>query len=180
MNDQVKGILRNNWYLFAAIAVLVGASVVLALRPSSTEESLGGQLAADAVVAELEPGLPEPGPFKPGGDNKSKLLGYISGYKADLVKEPDSDEAKQNIRRIGNLYYSGLNDYAESINYYELLMEKYPDWEGTHEIYPNLAQAYNLTGQLDMERIVYERMLKAFPSDSQYYLLAQQKLGRQP
>lgn len=180
MNDQVKGVLRNNWYLFAAIAVLVGASVVLALRPSSTGESDQSELTAEAIAGDTAPGVPEPGPFKPGGDNKSKLLGYISEYKANLAKEPNSDEAKMNIRRIGNLYYSGLNNYAESINYYELLMEKYPDWEGTHEIYPNLAQAYNLTGQLDMERIVYERMLKVFPSDSQYYLLAQQKLNRQP
>ena len=56
-----------------------------------------------------------------------------------------------------------MQDYVKAIEHYELIIYRFPKWEGVDEIYPNLAKAYRNKGQLAMERQTYRRMVEHYP-----------------
>lgn len=162
------------WSIIAACAVLViGAVVILSV-------DWGGQ---DAATAGADPGggAPAEGPpagmFNPRPTPEQRAENYIDQYKREIAEGLDADKTALNLRRIGNLYFGELQNYAEAAKHYEEVLARFPDWEGNKDVYINLAACYERLGNRDLEKWTYERILQRFPEDSQEHLFARQKLG---
>ncbi len=76
----------------------------------------------------------------------------------------------------GNLYKQKFLDYASAAEQYKRIILDFPDWEGAHKVYIELATCYERLEQHENTLWVYEQMLEVFPEESQEHQFAKQKL----
>ena len=176
--DFVVEALKSNWYLVAALGVMLCAGIATALMPKGALTA--DAQAIDSKLAATENGpqarMLSPGRFKPGKTKAQKATDVINRYKKELADNVGDPALKRNLLRIGNLYYSSLRDYDSAIQYYELMLIESPDETGVRDTLPVLAQCYVNTNQRGLEYETYRRMLEHFPANSQHYLFAKEKL----
>jgi tetratricopeptide (TPR) repeat protein len=180
---------KRNWYLFAVLLALpVVALVVSGAAEDGDEDAVKSRFAtlpADAATMNgaarsTSPGLGiTPGPFKPATSRANEAQNAINKYIALNEANPASPDVPLNMKRMGHLYYAVLHDYEKAITQYELLMLKFPEFEGLEEIYPSLAVCYERTGNVTMEYETYRRMVEEFPAESEYHQFAQLRLNGQ-
>jgi len=173
--DVLKGVLRDTWYLVAALVAVIAVCTYQALRPQTAAVPEAPPVAAQDSVAAALPGTLQPSPARP--DEKEQTRRTITDYQEQLAANPKAPEAPSWLNAMGNLSRQKLLDYKEAARYYELLLVDYPDWEGSHRVYPQLALCYEKLGDAKAEEWVYKRMMARFPEDSQEYLYAKTQLG---
>ena len=167
-------ILKEQWQLVTAFVFVVVIAAFLALTTGEKEDDpsrvvVAPQPAADTAAdtaagtgAEMAQGPFRPAPVEKEDDTET----IIARYQRAIQDDPDSEEAALNLRRIANLNYTRLQNYAEAAKIYEELIRRFPDWKGTDRTFAALASCYERRGDSANERYTYERMLKHFAEDT--------------
>ena len=169
--------VRRDWYLYVAFVVALGAGVVAYLfagKDDAASTDLAGQEMRD--LAERTKVSDNPGPFTALTTVEQEAKADIAGYQEKFDAAPNSEEAALMLERMGQLHYAKLMDPKGAITNWELLIQRFPDYEGIKKIYPMLAACYEQLKDDTSARAVYQRMLNYYPEDSQEHLLAKQKL----
>lgn len=123
----------------------------------------------DRLLAEQGKGRPEPNQ-----EEDPAIAEHLDALESDL--EPD--EAAARLSALGNLYQLKKGDFKAAAGYYEILIERYPDWEGVLGVYRELVTCHEMLGdQLEL-RALYRKMLEKFPEDSDEYRAAREALDR--
>lgn len=176
--DELVEAAKDNWYFLLALVALIPAGIFAARAgsPDVEAENLATQQAVSAALAaSAQSG--DVASFNRGGRTAAdEAMGHIKGYEKEVAENWSSDETPLNLRRIGNLYYTSLRDYDKAVENYELIIYRFPEWDGIDSFYPNLAMAYKRLGNTAMERQTYQRMIKHFPPESNYVEFAQHQL----
>ena len=84
----------------------------------------------------------------------------------ELEANPVPDESAAILSALGNLHKQKKRDYRVAAGYYELLIEKYPDWPGVNAIYHQLISCYTQLNDQQSLRLLYRKMVEVFPPDS--------------
>lgn len=176
--DEVISALKSNWYFVAALVAMVPAGVMVAMKDGaeaaaqSAQRETASQVAVAESIRESVAGVT----FKSGETPRDGALKKIAEYESFVAQNWNSDETPVYLRRIANLSYGSVQDYQKAIENYELIIYRFPDWQGINDVYPNLAAAYQKKGQYAMERQTYRRMLEHYPAHSKHVEFAKDKL----
>ena len=100
----------------------------------------------------------------------------IAEHLAQLDKELEPDEAAARLSALGNLLRQKQGDYRAAAGYYEILVERYPDWEGILGAYRELISCYEALERPQDLRQLYRRMLEVFPEGSDGHRVAKEAL----
>jgi tetratricopeptide (TPR) repeat protein len=164
----MKSIVRDTWYLFVLLAVILASAVYFFLREKAAPVS---SEAVTSLTADGETTL---------GENAAPQTPVlIAEYQRRLDDDPKDPNAPVLLNAMGNLTRQKFQDYKEAARYYELLINDYPQWERIASVYPQLATCYERLNDLHNLQWVYKAMMERFPADSQEYLYAKQELGLQ-
>ncbi|MFN3550839.1 MAG: tetratricopeptide repeat protein, partial [Endomicrobiia bacterium] len=123
---------------------------------------------------------------------KSKYAGYALYLKANFLYEKgDFQQAKEvclnflNFKKpktfiLPMMYilaqcFLNLNNFDEAIKIYNEIIQKYPEHYLIARIYESLAICYELKGDIQSSKQIYERMNILYPG-SYWAEIAQQKL----
>jgi hypothetical protein len=101
-------------------------------------------------------------------------------YRAQYDADPTGPEAPILLNAMANLAQQRFGDDVRAIQYYEILVLNFPDWEGTPAVYPLLAAAYDRTERFEDARWLHEQMMKRFPPTSPEFQFARERLGLKP
>lgn len=169
----LTAVIRDNWYLFAALVVCVGAFAYKVTTSSDKPETLQAEasLASTAV----------PGPGSGDGldklastrvSDREKTLEIIQSHQAQVDANPKAEEAPALLSAMGNLYTQKLGDYTQAAACYESAIRDYPDWGEVRTAYLQLAMCYERLNDQQNARRIYSLMMEKFPEDSQEYQYA--------
>lgn len=95
-----------------------------------------------------------------------------------LGEEEDGDEYASRLYALGNLYQQKNLDFATAAGYYELLIDRQPEWPGIRGAYHQLISCYVQTDNQTALRLLYRKMIEVFPEDSEEALYAEAALNR--
>ncbi len=95
-----------------------------------------------------------------------------------LGEEEDGDEYASRLYALGNLYQQKNLDFATAAGYYELLIDRHPEWPGIRGAYHQLISCYVQTDNQTALRLLYRKMIEVFPEDSEEALYAEAALQR--
>jgi len=172
-DSEVGGMLRQNWALFVAMGALLGGAAFVYMFQGSESP------AASANVASVSAGQPGvvivPGTNQPRAVRKTTqelALEQIAEHEAKVEADPDHEDTPAYLMAMGNLYRQKMVDYEKAAECYELLLVDHSDWDGVRVAYMQLATCYERLDQPELAKVVYEKMLKVFPSDSQEHEIA--------
>ena len=76
---------------------------------------------------------------------------------------------------IGNSYFAQGN-FKEAVTAIQKVISDYPQSDSVPQAYYKLGQSYEALKQVDLARRAYETLLKDYPNDMTYSLLARQRL----
>ena len=168
-------------YAGGALAAFLVLALVFAFSGKDEEppahpgrDAHGNPLKTESELKTILDTAPTLKPISP----QEKVIEVITSYQEKIDNEPQSEEAPALLSAKGNLYRQKLGDYEKAANAYELLLIDYPNWEGIKAVYPALATCYERLQNMDEADQTYERMMNAFPKDSEEYKYAQAKLNR--
>lgn len=102
----------------------------------------------------------------------------IAEHLEALETDLEPGEAAARLSALGNLYQMKKGDFKAAAGYYEILIERYPTWEGVLGTYRELVTCYEMLGEQQELRALYRRMLEKFPEDSDEYRAAREVLGK--
>lgn len=102
----------------------------------------------------------------------------IADHLVQLDKELEPDEAAARLSALGNLLRQKKGDYRAAAGYYEILIERYPDWEGILGAYRELISCYEALERHQDLRQLYRHMLEVFPEGSDGHRVAMEALDR--
>lgn len=179
--QESNSILKDNWYLILAVAVLLVGGAVVALMPGGEDESgptgvIGS--AGDGVDIvrltddELEGANAtdhDQGLTKAERDEK-----YVEDYKAKLAEDPDGDAAAETMSSLA-VVYRRQEKYDDAAIVLEELLQKFPGTPNARTAMIMLPGVYEAAGDVDMARQTYRRMMEFFPPESQEHQYAKQR-----
>ena len=179
--QESNSILKDNWYLILAVAVLLVGGAVMALMPSGKKESgpagvIGS--AGDGVdvvrltgdeMEEIAAAEDYQGMSKADKDAKS-----IEDYKAKLAEDPDGEAAAATMSSLA-VVYRRQEKYDDAAIVLEELLEKFPDTPNARTALIMLPEIYEAAGDIPMARQTYRRMMEFFPPDSQEHQYAKER-----
>jgi len=175
MRDFLGGVLQETWYLLVIMAGFMALAVYLYAK-----ESQDAPEQRDRAVTQIAPLTV---PVLPGGEQSRRISqqerarAVIEQHEQRLEANPESEDAPALLHAMGNLARHKLGEYEQAAQYYEALLEEYPDWKAISKVYPQLATCYERMGDELSAQSVYKRMIKRFPEDSQEYQFARAQLG---
>ncbi len=175
----LKQAARDNWYLLAALGLIVAAIPVLAFWSDSRAESDPLRLTptAEASTADLRFAELEPATATPSTLAEVRAREVIGDYRQRFKAEPNSDEAPALLSAMGNLYRQKLRDYGQAAGCFEQLISDYPDDPGVRDAYLQLMVCYDRLGDQTNRARVLRQMMDAYPADSQEHAYAAYQLG---
>lgn len=174
-----KSAVRDNWYFLVIIGLLLAAAAYKSFV--SAEAPQEDAFRAAPVVASQASGSSAPLPKKrrpPRPTAQEKAQTIIGEHQERLDEDPDSEEAPALLKAMGNLARQKLRDYEQAVDYYEQILDKYPDWEGTRQVYAQLALCYERMGDQEGAAATYVEMMEELPEDSDEYQFAKMQLAR--
>ena len=65
-----------------------------------------------------------------------------------LNEDPKCPDAPALLNAMANLSRQKLLDYRMAVQYYELPIADYPDWDGIARVYPQLVTCYERSGDI--------------------------------
>lgn len=172
------GWLKRNWVicvLLAAIGVAISWNPNRAESPEATAEPPPKNLEAeqealkktfDAMLYEQHVQIRERAAAK------SAIAEHLEALENDL--EPE--EYAIHLCALGNLYQQKTGDFETAASYYELLLEEYPEWTGSRAAYHQLIACYKYLNDQSSLRVLYRRMVEAFPEGSPEHEYAKAEL----
>lgn len=170
---MVKGIVRDNWWLFLILVLCLAGAVGFGVR-SKPLDSASSVADADAPYV---PGMSARASNEARAEREETALREtMAQYEETYEADPEHKDAPAYLFAIGNLHLQRFQDYGEAARYFELVVTEHPDWEGAYKVYPQLISCYEHTEDLRGLRWVCSLMLERFPDDSQEYLFARQML----
>ena len=98
--------------------------------------------------------------------------GIIAEHQArldELDENPVPDESAAILSALGNLHKQKKRDYRTAAGYYEILIEKYPEWPGINAVYHQLISCYTQLDDQQSLRLLYRKMVDVFPAESNEY-----------
>ncbi len=174
------GAVKENWYLFVVLAGLPFVAIAIGGRAADDSTDASSGSAEAAVVhgkGDETPTTPRSAsPFKAPQTSDEKARSSIARYERQNKQNPEGDGVALNLMRMGNLYYATLHEYEAAIQKYELLINRFPDFDRIKDVYPALAECYGRTGQTVLQSETYRRMLKEFPENSEHHKFAADRL----
>lgn len=173
----VRG-LKSNWHLLSLCIGVLAAAFVWAIIEPDTRMN---RPVASASTQPDRTGFPSDASVYANrwkrATKDARVTSAIKTYEWELSNNRASEETPSNLYRLGNLYYSNLQNYEKASLYYETLLKDHPDFPGNATVFPNLAACYKRLGNFALERHTYQKMIEFFPPDSQETLFARQELG---
>ena len=174
MNKQfLAQTLKDNWYLVLAVLVCFAAIGYRLVTPQEAESPAA--TTGERPVSAGQPLVLPPAPPAV-ATREEQVLEMIDDYRQRVQTDPQHPDAPATLMAIGNLYRDRLMDCAQAAAYYEQAIAEYPESTSRRDIYIQLADCYDRTGNFDMRDAVYREMLAYFPPDSEEYLYARQQL----
>ena len=158
----------------SADTVVSPAPTVVA-APIAAEQRLNAELAA--MTRDLKATLARQRAHRQRrAEEKSAIETHLDAL--DTLEEEDSDEYASRVYALGNLYQQRNLDFATAVGYYELLIDRYPEWPGIRGAYHQLISCYIQTENPTALRLLYRKMLEVFPEDSEEALYAEAALNK--
>ena len=102
----------------------------------------------------------------------------IEEHLAKLEEDLEPGDAAARLSALGNLHQMKKGDYAAAAGFYEILIERYPEWEGVLGAYRELLTCYEMLGEQQELRTLYRKMLERFPEESDAYRAAREALAQ--
>lgn len=102
----------------------------------------------------------------------------VDTYAKEAYDAPTHPDAPARLLAAGNLQMERLNNPREAAGYYAQIIYNYPTWEGINGVYPQLAKAYELSGQEAERQRILEEMIAKFPPEAPERQYAEVELGR--
>lgn len=175
MRDFLKGGLKDTWYLLVIMAGLMGLAIYLYANESQGLPEQQGRAITQTAPLTVPP---IPVPDRPRRiSQQERARAVIEQHEQRLEANPESEDAPALLHAMGNLARHKLGQYEQAAQYYEVLLEEYPEWKAIRKVYPQLAVCYERMGDELNAQSVYKRMIKRFPEDSQEYQFARAQLG---
>ena len=175
MRDFLKGGLKDTWYLLVIMAGLRGLAFYLYANESQGPPEQKGRAITQTAPLTVPP---IPVPDRPRRiSQQERARAVIEQHEQRLEANPESEDAPALLHAMGNLARHKLGQYEQAAQYYEVLLEEYPEWKAVRKVYPQLAVCYERMGDELNAQSVYKRMIKRFPEDSQEYRFARAQLG---
>lgn len=175
MRDFLKGGLKDTWYLLVIMVVFIALGVYLYANESQGPPEHKGPTITQTAPLTVPP-IPVPDqPRRISQQERARAV--IEQHEQRLEANPESEEAPALLHAMGNLARHKLGEYERAAQYYEVLLDEYPDWKAISKVYPQLATCYERMGDELSAQSVYRRMIKRFPEDSQEYQFARAQLG---
>jgi tetratricopeptide (TPR) repeat protein len=176
-SEQLAKGLRENWYLIAALVVFVALAAVKLVTGSDADET---QKAADNQTAGEK--LPNASDTlqelqraaRPNPEEQARR--QIEEYREKLAEEPESEDAPAYYMAMGNLQLQKFSDYEEAAKAYEQVILEFPEWEGVRKAYLQLEACYQKQEDRTGLKWLYEKMVEAFPEESNEYEYATKQL----
>lgn len=172
-------VIKENWYLIAVIVAMPVIGLVVALRPEKTDDDIQAATVQVAMTEEeaaavraAQPSLP----WARGESAQQEAIAAIDSYKEQIDHNLNSEESAPALANMANLYYSKLADWENAALYYEILLDRHPDYTGNKVSYANLASCYERLKEHDLAQTAYERMRDHFGPGSKEYEFASYKL----
>jgi tetratricopeptide (TPR) repeat protein len=174
--ELVQG-LRKNWYLIAALVVIAAFAVVKLLTSPGGDTSPPPDVTANenqAVPSTQESLEALQKVTQP--DEQAKARTQIQEYQRKIDANPQGEETPAYLMAMGNLYLQKLGDYEKAKTPYEHIILEFPDSEERRQAFLQLEACYRTQKDRTGLKWLYEKMLEAFPEDSQEYQYAQKQL----
>lgn len=180
--------LRRNWYLMIPSVVLIALGVVLGFSPwQSDYDTKRNEGITDFM--ELPPNSPaarsanENFVKRPVGAGRRKRQGFEleKKYTARLEElKPGDEEYPLTVFRLGNTYYTALQDFEKAIPYFQEIVDNHPEDRNFRFALMFLADCYAKSDQRDKEVKLYQELMEKYPSDSPINKWAEQQLAMMP
>lgn len=168
--------LRKNWYLIAALAV-IAAFVLVKLLINSGEgastppdRNAGPKASGPSTQETLEALQKVTQP-----DEQAKAHTQIEDYQQKIEANPEDEETPAYLIAMGNLYRQKLGDYENAIRCYERIIINFPESEQRRQAFLQLEACYLKLEDRTGLKWLYDKMVEAFPEDSQEYQYAQEQ-----
>lgn len=110
-------------------------------------------------------------------EEKSNIETHLDALDT-LGEDEDRDEYASRVYALGNLYQQKNLDFATAAGYYELLIDRHPEWPGIRGAYHQLISCYVQTDNQTALRLLYRKMIEVFPEDSEEALYAEEALNK--
>ena len=173
--EQLIAIVRDNWYLVAALVLCLGLGSHMLAQETRAE-------AAPAVYPTIAAAHPDPavnsvrGP-SPRSTERERAAATIARHRARVDENPAGTDAPVYWHAMGNLYRQKLGDYEQSAQCYERVLLDFPDWDGAHKVYTQLVTCYQRLGDREKVEWVLREMTRVFPEDNVEHQWAKGELG---
>jgi tetratricopeptide (TPR) repeat protein len=181
VSSEIVESLKRNWFLGATAAGCVVLGIAIGFREGTATAS---DTPNRTEVYAAAPSYAHVSPVNSGGTPWAKLQtkeqqvkSDIQEYQHKIYEEAPTEETDMDMMRLGNLYYSKLQEYDDAATCYEMLLKKYPDFEMASIVFQNLSECYKRLGDTPSELNTYRRMMQRFPEGTNENAYASHKLG---
>ena len=172
--------VKENWYLVAALVAMPVVGLIVALQPEKADDDIQAATVevtmSDEEAATLRANAQQSVPWARTNRSDQDVDEAIDTYKAQVNRDINSDESAEALANMANLYYSKRGDWENAALYYEILLDKHPDYSANKVSYANLASCYERLKVWDLARTAYERMRDHFGPGTKEYDWAIYKL----
>jgi len=181
VNSEIVESLKRNWFLGAAAAgcVVLGLAIGFRERIVTASDAPNGteDYAAAPSHVHVSPENSAGTPWAKLQTKEQQVKNDIREYQHKIYEEASTDDTDMDMMRLGNLYYSKLQEYDDAATCYEMLLKKYPDFEMASIVFQNLSECYKRLGDTPSELNTYRRMMRRFPEGTNENAYAAHKLG---
>lgn len=175
---MIGRVVRGNWHLLGLMVLICGVGTWMAMSPKQDGgvDAVGVDMEIQSNLSAGDPNLQVESRWAtPTRDKKTAIA--IEQYENELKYNRGNEDTPANLFRLANLYFAEVHDYEKASNYYEALIQEYPDYRALSTAYRNLVVCYERLGKQEVCRSTLHRMMDHFGPESQEYLFAKQELG---
>ena len=104
-----------------------------------------------------------------------RIREVIDGYETTLSESPESPEAKDATLALANLYRQKMQDYSRALFWYERYIDRYGDDSKIAWVFSQAVFCLEKLGTEPELRLMYRKMMDAFPEGSEYHEFARQR-----
>ena len=108
---------------------------------------------------------------------QDKAKNVIAEHEETLRNANEGDDMYGTLIALANLYRTKFKDLERAAEYYERVVNEYPDRSGIGNTYADLSWCFTQLDDQDRLNKLYLEMMEKFPEDSSEHLLAKQSLG---
>lgn len=173
-------LIKDNWYLFIALGLVISAGVVMMIMESDDSGPVAAErpaaMAGAEVVQNQQPTGMAFGKRPESSTQEDQTRKVIASHRATVEANPESEDAPGLLAAMGNLYQR-LGEYEQAAQCYEKVLMDHPDWKGITNVYSQIVVCYEKCDDEVGKKWIYRKIMDDFPEDTLEYDYAKTKLG---